>query len=177
MIAGQPLACFQPFIDTATGRIAGVEALGRLRQSDGQLLSVGPLFSDPKTPATALRQLDREIRGDTLDPYGEYVSRYCVDQAFLRGYDRKRYLPSGKVDDRVFPLENWIGYKLSPGANWKGTIGRFRLTVDKGYPHRLVSLCMDGIRKVSPTRFEVVKKNYTPTSDLQILILEPIRVE
>ena len=48
MIAGQPLACFQPFIDTATGRIAGVEALGRLRQSDGQLLSVGPLFSDPK---------------------------------------------------------------------------------------------------------------------------------
>ena len=66
MIAGQPLACFQPFIDTATGRIAGVEALGRLRQSDGQLLSVGPLFADPKTPATALRQLDREIRGDAL---------------------------------------------------------------------------------------------------------------
>ncbi|MEO6679610.1 MAG: diguanylate phosphodiesterase, partial [Pseudomonas sp.] len=43
MIDGQPLACFQPFIDTATGRIAGVEALGRLRQADGQLTSVGPL--------------------------------------------------------------------------------------------------------------------------------------
>ena len=27
MIDGQPLACYQPFIDTATGRIAGVEAL------------------------------------------------------------------------------------------------------------------------------------------------------
>lgn len=115
--------------------------------------------------------LDREIRGDTLDPYGEYVSRYCVDQAFLRGYDRKRYLPSGKVDDRVFPLENWIGYKLSPGANWKGTIGRFRLTVDKGYPHRLVSLCMDGITKVSPTRFEVIKTDYEPDRDLDILFV------
>ena len=66
MIVGQPLACFQPFIDTATGRIAGVEALGRLRQNDGQLLSVGPLFADPKTPAATLRQLDREIRGDAL---------------------------------------------------------------------------------------------------------------
>ena len=28
MIDGLPFAVFQPFIDTATGRIAGVEALG-----------------------------------------------------------------------------------------------------------------------------------------------------
>ena len=66
MIDGQPLACFQPFIDTATGRIAGVEALGRLRQDDGRLQSVGPLFADPKSPATALRRLDRSIRDDAL---------------------------------------------------------------------------------------------------------------
>jgi sensor c-di-GMP phosphodiesterase-like protein len=48
---GQPLAFFQPFIDTATGRIAGIEALGRLRQEDGSLQSVGPLFADPRRPA------------------------------------------------------------------------------------------------------------------------------
>ncbi|AZD30908.1 EAL domain-containing protein [Pseudomonas chlororaphis] len=66
MIDGQPLACFQPFIDTATGRIAGVEALGRLRQANGQLLSVGPLFNDPRTSSTALRRLDRLIRADAL---------------------------------------------------------------------------------------------------------------
>lgn len=66
MIDGQPLACFQPFIDTATGRIAGVEALGRLRQADGQLRSVGPLFSDPRSPAVALRRLDRQIRDNAL---------------------------------------------------------------------------------------------------------------
>jgi EAL domain-containing protein (putative c-di-GMP-specific phosphodiesterase class I) len=66
VIDGQPLACFQPFIDTATGRIAGVEALGRVRQNDGQLKSVGPLFADPKMPATALRRLDRIIRDDAL---------------------------------------------------------------------------------------------------------------
>ncbi|MCX2900257.1 EAL domain-containing protein [Pseudomonas mandelii] len=66
MIDGQPLACFQPFIDTATGRIAGVEALGRLRQADGQLTSVGPLFADSRIPAAALRRLDRQIRDHAL---------------------------------------------------------------------------------------------------------------
>lgn len=66
MTDGQPLACFQPFIDTATGRIAGIEALGRLRQADGRLISVGPLFSDPRQPQAALRKLDRQIRDDAL---------------------------------------------------------------------------------------------------------------
>ncbi|BCQ63782.1 hypothetical protein PBOI14_55320 [Pseudomonas sp. Boi14] len=57
MIDGQPLACFQPFIDTATGRIAGVEALGRLRQDNGQLASVGrcsPILEPPPAPCAAL---------------------------------------------------------------------------------------------------------------------------
>lgn len=66
MIDGHPLACFQPFIDTATGRIAGVEALGRLRQADGQLTSVGPLFADPRTPSASLRRLDRQVRDNAL---------------------------------------------------------------------------------------------------------------
>ena len=66
MIEGQPLASFQPFIDTATGRIAGVEALGRLRMEDATLRSVGPLFVDPRIPPAALRRLDREIREDAL---------------------------------------------------------------------------------------------------------------
>lgn len=66
MIDGQPIAYFQPFIDTATGLIAGVEALGRLRLGDGRLVSVGPLFVDPKVSPAALRRLDRQIRDDAL---------------------------------------------------------------------------------------------------------------
>lgn len=66
MIDGQPLACFQPFIDTATGLIAGVEALGRLRQPDGSLQSVGPLFLDSSVSPTTLRRLDRQLREDAL---------------------------------------------------------------------------------------------------------------
>ncbi len=66
MIDGQPLAVFQPFIDTATGQIAGVEALARLRGADGVLRSAGPLFADPKTPPAALRRLDRSVREQAL---------------------------------------------------------------------------------------------------------------
>ncbi|MGV8917054.1 MAG: EAL domain-containing protein [Pseudomonas sp.] len=78
MIDGQPLACFQPFIDTATGRIAGVEALGRLRQDDGQLLSVGPLFADPKVSPATLRRLDRAIRDDALSRLHEVPSDWFL---------------------------------------------------------------------------------------------------
>ena len=78
MIDGQPLACFQPFIDTATGRIAGVEALGRLRQPDGQLASVGPLFADPRTPAIALRRLDRQIRDNALSRLHEAPAEWFL---------------------------------------------------------------------------------------------------
>lgn len=66
MFFGHPTAFFQPFIDTATGRIAGVEALGRLRQDDGSHTSVGPLFADPGTPTLDLLHLDRTLRDDAL---------------------------------------------------------------------------------------------------------------
>jgi Domain of unknown function (DUF4424) len=40
-----------------------------------------------------------------------------------------------------------------------------------GDPANLVSFCGEGVRKVSPTRFEIMKSDYTPTADLDILIL------
>lgn len=71
MTEGTPFAVFQPFIDTATGRIAGVEALARLQDEDGQVRSAGPLFADPKTPPAALRRLDRQVREDALSRFHE----------------------------------------------------------------------------------------------------------
>ena len=66
--------------------------------------------------------------------------------------------------------ETWLGYVLSSGAYWKGPIGDFRLVVDKGSTDNLVSFCMDGVKKISPTRFEVRKANFEPQRDLKILI-------
>ncbi|HBZ95699.1 MULTISPECIES: EAL domain-containing protein [unclassified Pseudomonas] len=78
MLDGQPFAVFQPFIDTATGRIAGVEALARLRDGSGQERSAGHLFADPKTPTAALRRLDRQVREDALRRFGEAPSDWFL---------------------------------------------------------------------------------------------------
>ncbi|MFI8479301.1 EAL domain-containing protein [Pseudomonas sp. NPDC078700] len=78
MFDGQPTVVFQPFIDTATGQIAGVEALARLRDSNGQLHSAGPLFSDPKTPLPGLRRLDRTIRQQALERFHQAPAEWFL---------------------------------------------------------------------------------------------------
>ena len=60
----------------------------------------------------------------------------------------------------------------SCGANWNGPIGTFRLVVDKGSTENLVSFCMNGVTKIGPTRFEVVKTDFEPTRDLDIVIVK-----
>ncbi len=104
----------------------------------------------------------------------EYRGRYCVDPSFLRAVRamQRRYPAEG--GGNVIG-EYRLGYILKTGANWAGTIRHFHLTVDKGAPDNLVSFCMDGVRKVSPTRFEVTKADFWPTLDLDVLILTPPR--
>jgi hypothetical protein len=70
--------------------------------------------------------------------------------------------------------EQRIDYILTTGANWAGPIGDFHLTVDKGQTNAIISFCGDGVTKTGPTRFEVRRKNFTPTADLHILILLPV---
>ena len=104
--------------------------------------------------------------------YPEHLATYCIDKGFLAAFDRK-VAARQKGDD--YPMaysETWIGYVLSSGRNWKGPIGDFRLVVDKGKPENLVSFCMDGVKKIAPTQFEVRRRNFEPKGDLQILIVE-----
>ena len=68
-------------------------------------------------------------------------------------------------------FERRIAYVLTTGANWAGPIGDFHLVVDKGAPDSLVSFCGDGVKKISPTQFELRHANFTPSRDLNILIL------
>jgi EAL domain-containing protein (putative c-di-GMP-specific phosphodiesterase class I) len=92
VIKGQPLPYYQPLIDTATGKIAGYEALARLRDEDGTVRSAGPLFTDPGMDPEELLELDRDVRRLALE--------------------RFRDTPSGFISLNISPL--WVS-RLQPG--------------------------------------------------------------
>lgn len=105
------------------------------------------------------------------DYYREYAAQYCLDKSFLAGFDKR--IGKSKPDEYVsYYGETWLDYVLKSGANWKGPIKDFRLVIDKGSTDNLVSFCMDGVKKISPTQFEVRKTNFEPKSDLSILIVK-----
>lgn len=64
-----------------------------------------------------------------------------------------------------------VHYILKTGANWKGPIKAFKLTIAKDSPKDKVSVCIPDTKPVSPTTFEVRRDNFIPTQDLKILFL------
>ena len=99
------------------------------------------------------------------------MAKYCVDKAFIAAVDKRR---NKGLEGPLMP-ERSVEYILTTGANWAKPIGDFRLVVDKGQPQNLVSFCGEGVRKISPTQFEMRKRNWRPTHDLKVLIVEPRR--
>ncbi|WP_137931847.1 DUF4424 domain-containing protein [Mesorhizobium comanense] len=101
--------------------------------------------------------------------YAAYKTRYCMDDTFENAVRK-----AAKADGYPKFYESRIAYILTTGGNWAaGTIGNFKLTVDKGNPQALVSFCGDNVRKVGPTSFEMTAKDFYPEHDIDILILNP----
>lgn len=121
--------------------------------------------------------LNAEYRKDPGMGFKDYAAAYCIDKSFLAAFDKrqaaakKKEAASGDYYGGAY-LEHWLDYVLKSGANWKGPIKDFRLVVDKEKPDNLLSFCMTGVKKISPTRFEVRKTNFEPTQDIRILIAE-----
>jgi hypothetical protein len=115
----------------------------------------------------ALHRDARKGEGET-----QYRRKYCTDKTFFTGFDRRIAALSRASRDGMFYQEVWLSYILRSGANWRGPIGDFRLTIDKGRPGNLVSFCMDGVRKISSMQFEVRKRNFEPMRDIDVLIVE-----
>jgi hypothetical protein len=105
----------------------------------------------------------------------EYQRTYCTDAAFLAAIDRMQQRAERTQDN--YPMERRLGYILRTGGNWRSPIGDFRMVVDKGSPNAVVSFCADGVRRISPTQFEVRHRNWRPDRDLAVLIVtaEPFR--
>lgn len=110
--------------------------------------------------------------------FGTYVldapvnrTTYCIDAAFDRAARTK--LAAIAKSPNPYLSEMRIGYILTTANNWFGPIKKFRLVVDKGTPDSLVSFCGTGVRKISPTQFEMTATDFIPEKDLEILIAAP----
>jgi Domain of unknown function (DUF4424) len=101
------------------------------------------------------------------------VRDYCIDAgtaAAIRARTAKldehgqngKYLQAYRTD-----------FVLKTANNWKGPIGKFRLTVDKLKPSNVLSLCWDGeLKKTGATTFEAARDNLAPARDISLLVLE-----
>ena len=98
-----------------------------------------------------------------IDP-ARGLNRFCIDQDFLNTI---------KMQPKMAWGQHYLEYILVTGANWSGPIKTFRLVVDKGSPDNLVSFCGRGVRKISPTQFEMRVAQFVPTANLSVLILLP----
>jgi hypothetical protein len=104
------------------------------------------------------------------DPNADDKAKYCIDEGTGRAIDAA--LPAdpdagGAHHGTAFN----IAYVLTTANTWKGPIGAFKLTLDKGKPGNVLSLCMDGVTKTGPTSFTVEKANFAPARDLDILVV------
>jgi len=98
----------------------------------------------------------------------ELIDTYCIDAPTRKALARLlRPRPQGVAAGTAFQLD----YVLTTATTWHGPIGTFRLTIDKGRPGNILSLCIDGLRKTGPTTFAVEKTAFTPARDLRLLIV------
>lgn len=70
---------FQPILETASGKIAGYEALARTRDANGEVVSAGGVFQDKRFDTSERLRLDRIVRYQALEkltslPEGTYLS-------------------------------------------------------------------------------------------------------
>ena len=110
------------------------------------------------------------------DPPEEYqtslLDEYCIDAGTSKAMVKALKNPQGS-DYGDYGTAYFMSYVLRTANSWSGPIGTFRLTLDKGNPDNVISLCAEGVVKTGPTTFVVEKTNYTPVRDLQILVVVP----
>ena len=112
---------------------------------------------------TRIQHQYRPLVGGSVALYpDEDEKTYCMDSSFKAG------LRKAKAQHAPYSA---LSYILTTGANWAKPIADFKLTVERE-AGELVSFCWDGkVQKISPTRFQMSKKNFKPKQDLNIIFV------
>ena len=100
---------------------------------------------------------------------------YCIDEGTSKALVKA--LEGPEDEQGGYGTSYNISYVLKTANSWAGPIGKFRLTLDKGAPENVISLCAEGVHKTGPTTFVIEKTSYVPDSDLDVLIVLPMSKE
>lgn len=112
---------------------------------------------------------------DPPEEYQTYLKdQYCIDDGTSKALAKALKNPEDDEFGNYGTAYN-ISYVLRTANSWAGPIGTFTLTLDKGAPENVISLCAEGVRKTGPTTFVVEKANYSPDRDLEVLIVQPMQ--
>ena len=103
---------------------------------------------------------------------GDQLAPYCVDDATRRTMEKRIKERSTTADQEGLLIARAVDYILTTANNWRGPIGKFTLTIDKSDPKRLLTTCLDGLKKTTPTTFVLERTDFVPDSDLKLLFLE-----
>lgn len=159
---GRDPTFFQLTVDGETRRF---RSLWRGSQAEVEILHVWDQTFPPGTPIRVSHRYFPSGRrfgpAGAGDPRWKKLAReYCVGPKLATTMRHATLIP--------------VTYILTTGANWSGPIRRFHLILRKSTSEQRVSLCLDGLKKTSDTTFELERSNFTPTSDLRLVFLDPV---
>jgi len=95
------------------------------------------------------------------------VRRHCIDESFLEAAHQRLETDPG-TGVRAFRIRH--AFDGQPGHAIPAD--RFRLIIDKGSPRALLAVCGRGLMKAETTQISLERRNFTPTGEIDILILD-----
>lgn len=96
---------------------------------------------------------------------------YCIEPDFAKWLGK-----TNQPDKGVVLSPSYVDYILTTGANWKGPIGKFRLTIQKAKAEDKISLCATGLKKQDVRTFVLEKTAFTPEQDLQVMFVHQYKL-
>lgn len=106
----------------------------------------------------------------------ELIADYCIDAGTRKAME-KVAATAMAAGSNLYVILTDLEYVLRTANTWKGSIGKFRMTLDKEDPKAIVSLCAEGLKKTSPTTFVLEKTNYNPSQDIRVLFTAALPIE
>lgn len=109
--------------------------------------------------------IDSQYEDDPRQP-----ERFCLDTATEKAI-RDRKAAESTAEQPAYLDSEWVQYILTTANNWRGPIGKFHLTIDKGAPDAIVATCVEGLKETGPTTLEFEATDFAPQRDIDLLLV------